>query len=195
MSVQDHVGCPAQSEPPSHRRIAHRVGSGGAAALLGLAGALGGATAAQAYSWDGTCHWYNADNQYANYTSSLYYTASRNAIVNWSDTTDINMTAVGSAGITIATDYASNGNAGTTVRSCNGLGFYTEAHVYGNTYYMAAYGAQKKQMIFAHEAGHVFGLNHSANTHVLMYFDSTPYDSFGIYTPQSDDRAGVNAHY
>jgi len=97
--------------------------------------------------------------------------------------------------MTYMTDYAANGLGGITYTTCNGLGFFTESHTYGNTYYMASMPAHEKQFIFAHEAGHAFGLEHSPSNHNLMYYNNDPYLLYGVYTPQSDDKAGVNAHY
>lgn len=65
---------------------------------------------------------------------------------------------------------------------------------------ISGYTATQKKMVAAHEFGHALGLAHNttltgSNPIALMY----PYDdkriAAGIYTPRTDDKAGINAIY
>ncbi|MFD1323008.1 matrixin family metalloprotease [Micromonospora sonneratiae] len=61
---------------------------------------------------------------------------------------------------------------------------------------VSSYTTAQKQGVAAHEFGHALGLAHNTSSPIkLMY----PYDSnrhsAGVTTPQSDDKAGINALY
>jgi len=74
----------------------------------------------------------------------------------------------------------------------NGLYVSGRLEVALNWSVVGGYSAARRQMVAAHELGHVFGLGHvPSNPNVLMY----PYDSRTVTTPQADDKAGVNALY
>lgn len=64
---------------------------------------------------------------------------------------------------------------------------------------MDAYSSTKKRAICAHELGHMLGLNHTyySSPKTLMYYEgsSVYYDSWGIYTPQSNDISDLNLIY
>jgi hypothetical protein len=71
------------------------------------------------------------------------------------------------------------------------------ASAYLNRYHTDSYGANKRQSVAGHEAGHILTLDEEPDpANVLMNpVTSTRYDTYGIYTPQSDDISGVNAMY
>ena len=106
--------------------------------------------------------------------------------------------------------YGNNENRGNTViwtgatrtkgtvqspPSCTG-GFFSagQVEVVINWSLVTTYGYSSSQirMVAAHELGHAFGLAHNPDSLArLMY----PYDSRTVITPQTDDKAGVNAIY
>ena len=72
---------------------------------------------------------------------------------------------------------------------------YTSGYATLNWYFLQNYVINKRISVASHELGHVLGLDHNTGC-VLMVIDSaTRYDTCGIYTPQSDDVAGVQALY
>lgn len=77
--------------------------------------------------------------------------------------------------------------------SCpNGFFASGQVEVVLNWSVVSGYSASKRQGVAAHELGHALGLAHTTSSQgVLMY----PYDSRTVYTPQGDDKAGVNARY
>ena len=61
-----------------------------------------------------------------------------------------------------------------------------------NWSYVGGYSSTKRQGVAAHELGHAFGLAHNTpDRWVLMW----PYDDRTVFSPASDDKAGVNALY
>lgn len=57
---------------------------------------------------------------------------------------------------------------------------------------VSGYSAAKRQGVAAHELGHALGLAHNGSSAAILMY---PYDSRTVTTPQSDDKAGVNAIY
>ena len=66
---------------------------------------------------------------------------------------------------------------------------------YTNTWSSA--GARKS--VAVHEFGHVFGLDENGSTKTIMnaftWGSNSRYGSYGLTTPQSDDKSGVNSIY
>lgn len=108
----------------------------------------------------------------------------------------MNLNSVGSSNFTIATTYNSMTYWGITDYQMTGGGGVNFAHIYGNTYRIAAVGHYCKRMVFTHEIGHGLGLGHNtSNSAVIMYPDGPHLCASGLYNPQIDDIAGINAHY
>lgn len=165
-----------------------------AAAVLGIVGALVGATAANAYTWSG-CRWFASSLNITHWTSGLYYTASSQAAAQWSSATDLTLTeASTTTAYTIGTNHNTGAAVGTIDRECSGIGQILSVHIYSNTYYLASDTAFAKRAVVAHEMGHGFGLTHT-NAAVLMYPTLAGLKQMGINTAQPDDIAGVNANY
>lgn len=104
--------------------------------------------------------------------------------------------------------YATNENRGNTVvwsgvtrkkgtvesvPACSSSGYMTsgQVEVVLNWSVVSGYTASKRQGVAAHELGHAFGLNHVTSKSILMYGA----DTRTVTTPQTDDKAGVNALY
>lgn len=101
---------------------------------------------------------------------------------------DVNLTYASGQPFTIATTY-STGNPGWTSQTSSG-GTLTSRHVCGNTMVLAGYTANQKRAVFTHEIGHALGLAHVGSASAIMYEYVT-----SLFTPQSDDIAGVNNLY
>lgn len=75
------------------------------------------------------------------------------------------------------------------------LGTIQTASGYLNTYYTASYATNKRISATGHELGHIIVLGHSSGAVLMNYSTSSRYDTYGVYTPQTDDINGVNYYY
>lgn len=95
----------------------------------------------------------------------------------------------------VKNNYGANGWAGYTFDYIPYNLYITHSDVKWNSYYMDNYSALKKQSVCCHEYGHTLGAADSDYMYCIMYYTIQGFDQTGIYTPQSDDIAGVNYHY
>ncbi len=75
---------------------------------------------------------------------------------------------------------------------------YNTAITYLNDYYTNGYSTNQRISVTAHELGHAIGLGHEWGSVLMNAYTCgswSRYCSYGIYTPQADDRNGVNALY
>lgn len=65
-----------------------------------------------------------------------------------------------------------------------------------NTYYVNAFSTQKRQAVWVHEMGHSLGLDHAASVNYVMWHSPAAFwNATGLYSPRSDDVAGMNFLY
>lgn len=160
------------------------------------------ATPASAYTTWG-CKW---DHKNITYMAPSPYASSPiwiNAAGKWTGV-DATLTSASSS----YDIYAMNENRGNTVvwsavlrkkgtiearPSCSSAGYMTsgQVEVVLNWSYLQHWTSTQQQGSAAHEFGHAFGLGHVTSNNLLMY----EYASRTVATPQSDDKAGVNALY
>lgn len=155
-----------------------------------------GTTQALAYNLTGA-HWTSADRPV---TISAVYSGTANGWLNgmgaWNATpTKAYFHQVAGNQTTILYDAndSSVGWDGLSTWS-PGTGIINNASGRLNYYYTKGYNANQIKGVAAHELGHILGLAHHSGCYLMV--DNTPQrTSCGVYTPQSDDQAGINALY
>lgn len=166
-----------------------------AGVVLTVVGAGAGVTAANAYTLSG-CKWPSSTVYHTRSVPSTFTAPATYAALDWSATTDVNLGQTSGQPFKVSTYTASDGNAGITSRSCNGLGTIVAATSYGNMNSLPYLSANCRRAPFAHEIGHGLGLDHNNSTsYVLMYHSISACTVNGIYLPQQDDKNGMNAMY
>jgi predicted Zn-dependent protease len=90
-------------------------------------------------------------------------------------------------------DYGNTGwNAETSVKVYTGSDIVQTATISPNSYYMDNMGAFDLQGVFAHELGHVLGLDHVKDKNQVM---CTAADGRKVNKPGDDDIDGIKAIY
>ncbi len=128
--------------------------------------------------------------------SSYFNNAVTAAASTWSANTDATLAYTSSGGQVLVTEFYNSGaawdglsnftNSGVTLKSCT---------ITINSAKTASYGSYKVRSVVSHEFGHALSLD-EYSARVLMHpTTSVRYDSYGIYTPQTDDINGVNYIY
>ncbi len=130
--------------------------------------------------------------------ASVYKTAWKNALADWNKT---NVTLIlTSASLTDIYCKAEKHLNVAWDGICNSQysgGVYSYAECILNSYYLNTVVANHKRSVAAHEIGHALGLGHQpSNAHSSIMNESTVrYTVYGLYSPQIDDKNGVNAIY
>ena len=184
------------SEPSARRRVSRIAIAVAAIFLLFIANTLL-ASAVAAYTTTG-CKWPNGPGvtYRFNMGSGTNQTQAQDALNVWSAGTDVNLSHSYSSNFSITS--ANDGNSGYDGRTtwwC-GFGVTTSAQSWVNTYYTASFPANKIEAVYSHEIGHGLGLSHSSAGNIMYTCPACTYNNYsGRYTPQTDDRAGMNALY
>ena len=153
---------------------------------------------ADAYATTG-CKWstknINIDIRYVN---GNFRTAIKKAITNYYNSTDVKPKAVETSGNSFTArnaSYGANGWEGYATWTCV-LGNTLSVDAKLNMYYLS--GTEpitRLKVVWAHELGHGFGLNHVSNDKRVMYTSpSTAYNN-GVTGLTSDEISGINSLY
>lgn len=122
----------------------------------------------------------------------------------WTSTTDLQLSQIGGSNWDIAqyvSTFGSTGWAGlayicATTGACNNSSAWNNTYyyciAYENRTYQDGYSYTFRQAVAGHEAGHCVSLAHNGNSSSIMY---TYISSTGVTSPNSGDRADVNARY
>jgi hypothetical protein len=130
------------------------------------------------------------------YLSYDYRGSAALAIANWNNTpTPLTFSMVSDANYNNARVHINGDNFGNT--DYNAItyhyhAFYNDDIVSANFYFMDHMDMDHKGAVFAHELGHVFGLDHVKDTKQIM---CTALDGRTALKPNTDDIAGVNYLY
>lgn len=154
--------------------------------------------------YDHTSISFKMDSSVYTSPSYQYYNSVSDGATSWNAGTPLYVYS--SSGTTDITYYAyDSGNTGWNAITYNYPGYtgdsnhiYTGCDISLNRYYMNAYGVTKRQAIVAHETGHALGLAHNTtDPKTLMYYagSSVYYDEWGIMSPQTDEKNGINNLY
>lgn len=188
--------------------------------LLGVASTVIAPSASAYQFFPSACRWNATTVTYFNSAASPYATLINNAASAWngrSTQAKLSRTTTFSARnfAALATNAGNTGWSGITRKPGTASSFpscsFTRWDSGGmeivlNTYYNSG-STSKQQGVIVHEFGHAFGLAHE-NTRTtgcatgayvykaIMYYSDDRFNGpCGIFTPQSDDVAGINALY
>lgn len=193
----------SERRPRLFRRLAALLSA------IALANALSVAVtteSASAYALNG-CKWGDSDastpgttvymrNQMpsgTNYSTQTIY--ARNS---WNVTTDIILLGT-SGSVAFASKLRDNGNNGydgMAYRSCLS-GWFTNCTATLNPYYTDSMSGARMRAVIQHEQGHCLGLGHRTTlVQAIMYeCPVCVYNTYGVNTPQTDDKNGINSLY
>lgn len=173
--------------------------------LIGLLAQTTAALATLGYQGGGA--WGSSSITYKIYATGTYATAASDAMTNWSDTTDVTLTAT-SPGYEHIAVYTWSGYEsdpyGFTQMCTTGAcwdplpwdSLYLYGEVFGNLTRISAWATTKKQYLFAHEIGHALSLGHSDVPGDLMYGTCcTTYEDYGVYRTTWTEISAINARY
>lgn len=146
------------------------------------------------YYWDNSVVRFN----YADDMSSDYEDELKDALASWNNAVEKYIafgrdTKKSRVFIFKEDDYGKTGwTAETSVTPYDGSDIIRNASMSPNSYYMDDMSASKKEGVFAHELGHVLGLDHVKDPNQVM---STTKDGRKVKEPGKDDIAGIKSIY
>jgi hypothetical protein len=133
---------------------------------------------------------------YKKSSPASYSTEVSNSANSWTVLTDVNLSVNSSSTFNTRLSYdGATGFDGYSTWNCP-FSIILSADSRLNTYYVTTFTQQKRQAIWVHEMGHSLGLNHASSVNYVMWQSPAAFwNATGLYSPRSDDVAGMNFLY
>jgi len=148
-----------------------------------------------------TCHFPSTSIRYDAWS---YYSETVSSANSWNSGTDVTLSAFSGSTPKI-TLQGYTGSAGIwgymSVPSCSSGHWTGNPFIGVNHYYMSDASTNSRRNTITHEMGHALGVGHVSTScgygwnRGIMHPTKASYTTCGWYTPQDDDKGGVNARY
>lgn len=189
---------PVNEDSAANQRTRRRIRRTALAVVLGLFVGLGVAVPAGAYTTTG-CKWPSTNITIRqNLVNGNFRTALGQARANYDNSTDLSVSLTDNSGPTftaVNSNYGATGWEGQNSWVC-GFGVTTSSQARLNQYYLSGLEPiARLKVVWLHELGHGFGLNHVSTVTRVMYTSASAAYNAGIYGLTSDEINGINALY